>query len=189
MADDIVTPEGQQATDPSTDNQTPEGGINVPFHEHPRFKELIDEKNTLKAEIETLKTRITPQEEPEPATWKEVEERAVKKATEQMQSVRQKEIEAEELQERIIENGFKQLESLGRTITPEDRKAVLTSMVETGNESVIDTYLKIQKQAKTDERKELGSLPTSKGGTGAGKGYSYKEIKGKSLDQIIQEGL
>ena len=63
-----------------------------------------------------------------------------------MQLERQKEIEAEELQERLIENGFKQLEALGKPITDKERKAVLTKMVETGNDNVIETYLKIQKQ-------------------------------------------
>lgn len=47
-----------------SDTSSVSAGENVPFHQHPRFRELIEEKNSLRSEIEQLKSMVKPQEQP-----------------------------------------------------------------------------------------------------------------------------
>jgi hypothetical protein len=49
--------EQPESTTPAEEDKQPEEE-NVPFHEHPRFKELVEEKNTYKQELEAMRAEI-----------------------------------------------------------------------------------------------------------------------------------
>ena len=202
---DETTPEVKQETTPSVGKQTtpegseaektPEGESQVPYE---RFKEVIDDKNKLKGDLETLREDIKTlkqqqpeKEEEDPADWKEAENRAVKKAVTQIREENQKTSEQEQAQEKAIEKNFDQLKSMGQEITPDIKKAVLTKMIETGSEDVFGAYLKIKEQTvkaeKTEEIKKGGFVPSSQKGSGAGNpGLPYKQLRGMSLDEIVE---
>ena len=164
----------------------------VPYE---RFHEIVEERNEFKTnlekmreEIETLKTSLPKEVEPDPADWKEVKERAVKEAISKMEEKYQKTRQEEEEQEEAIESQFEKLSALGQTITPEVRKAVLTEMVKTGND-VFETYLsvkeKLDKSEKTQQLKE-DNIPAGKGGTDNNTvGLTYKQLHSMSIDDII----
>jgi hypothetical protein len=173
---------------PSTENTEQ----HIPYS---RFAEVIEERNEFKTnlekmreEIETLKTSLPKEPEPDPADWKEVKERAVKEAMSKMEEKYEKARIEEEKQEEAIESGFEKLTALGQTITPEVRKAVLTEMVKTG-ENVYDTYLSVkEKLDKTDKVKQLkeDNIPAVKGGTDNNTiGLTYKQLHSMSIDDII----
>ncbi len=189
---------------PPTEETTPsveETGSTEPDEKDPvpygRFKEVIDEKNQSKSDIETLKTEVqalkdlkTPEEEP--ADWKEAESRAVNKAVGKVKEEMKITADAETAREDAIEKGFDQIKGLGQEITPEIRKATLENMVKTG-EDVYDSFLKVKQQAskteQTETQKKEGFVPPSTKGTeGPGSEIDYKEIKSKSLDQLMEEG-
>lgn len=202
--DETLAPEETLESAPSAENQTDTEGSeavktpvqdSVPYH---RFKEVIEEKNAYKndlekmrADIESLKAVKEP--EPEPTTYQEVEERAVKKAMTAFER-RQAEAEAKErAEEQAIETKFDQLKAIGQDINSEIRKAVLAKMVETGNNDVVATFLEVKKSldktSKIEKQKKEGFIPPSHKGSPAANGYSYKEIRNKSLDQIIDEAV
>lgn len=47
----------EESTTPAEEDKDTEEA-NVPFHEHPRFKELVEEKNTYKQQFESLQSQI-----------------------------------------------------------------------------------------------------------------------------------
>lgn len=51
-----------ESTPPAEENK-PTEEQNVPFHEHPRFKELVEEKNTYKQSVDDLSSKIAEMEE------------------------------------------------------------------------------------------------------------------------------
>jgi len=202
MADETKNPDEQQDAGnapaeqiPNASNeadQTPLAESSIPMH---RFRQVVKEKNEAKTaleqaqkEIATLKSKV-PEEEQEPADWKDVESRAVEKAVGKIKSdLEQKEQEELDYEEQV-ENNFSYLEKLGHKITKEVKSAVLTEMIETGNENVIETFLKIKekmdKQTEVEQKKSGANLPSSQRGQVNTKGFSYKEIKGKTIDDII----
>ena len=206
METDETTPEGQQETSSSEEDQTtpeasegektPEEKGDIPYE---RFKEVVEEKNqlktdleTLKGDIDTLKQQQPKEEETEPSTWKEAEDRAVKRATTQIKDEITQTLEEEREQEKSIEKSFGQLQSMGQEITPEVKKIVLTKMIETGNEDVFGVYLsakdEIAKVQKGEQIKQEGFIPTSQKGAEAEKpAFSYQSIHGKSPMDILKE--
>lgn len=69
-----------ESSESSAEDKAEDVKAEVPFHEHPRFKELIEEKNTLKTELQELRSfkeqtqplieRFTPKDEiTPPAYW------------------------------------------------------------------------------------------------------------------------
>lgn len=200
--DEKTNPESEQEVAPSATDQTP---AEVSEDEKPpveapvpysRFKEVIEEKNSFKTELEQMKQEIeelktAKEPEPEPTTYQEVEERAVKKALTQFEK-RQMEAEAKDReQEQAIETKFEQLKAIGQNITPEIRKEVLTEMVKTGNTDVVATFLEIKKNldktSKAETQKKEGFVPPSGKGSAASKGFSYKELRRQSLEDILAE--
>ena len=184
-----TTPEGSEA------GKTPEVKDTIPY---PRFKEVIEEKNSLKTDIEILRREIAdlkqqqPLEEEEPLDWKEAEQRTISKVLTEIERKNQERAEEDYRQEQEIENSFEQLKSIGQEITPTIKRAVLTEMIKTGDDDVFGTYLKIKekliKTEKTEQQKKEGFIPSSEKGATAGKpGLSYKELKSKSLDEIIEQ--
>ena len=178
-------------TDVKSDPSTEKPEQTIPYE---RFKEVVEERNQdrqtlaqLKEEIETLKTSLPKPEEPEPADWKEVKERAVREAMAKLEEKQAKQRQEEEEQERVIESGFQKLEALGQKITPEIRRSVLTEMVKTGDD-VYDTFLKIK--AKTDKTEKVEQLkqeaiPEGKGTDNTQIGLTYKQLHSMSIDDII----
>lgn len=75
--DQSSTPEGAKpSTEQSKGNgQSPES---QPFHEHPRFKALIDEKNQLKQQLAELQTRMSGKLEPKESPVEKVVQKFVK---------------------------------------------------------------------------------------------------------------
>jgi hypothetical protein len=74
------TNQTDESSDSSAEDKKQDVKAEVPFHEHPRFKELIEEKNTLKSELQELRSfkeqtqplieRFTPKDEiTPPAYW------------------------------------------------------------------------------------------------------------------------
>ena len=188
--------EKQIATEDSEIVKTPEVKDTVPYT---RFKQVIDDKNEMKTkfeilekEIETLKQQQPPVVEEEPLDWKEAESRAVNKAVSKIEQKVQERADEDRQQELKIERSFEQLTVIGQEITPAIRKAVLTEMIKTGDDDVFGTYLKIKKQLITTEKTEQqikeGFVPSSEKGPDAGKtSITYKELRAKSLDDIVEE--
>lgn len=191
--DETMAPEDEQDIDSSIDETNKSGNAEekaIPYH---RFKEVNDSYKATKAEIEALKEQIanlkpTTEEEKEPETWKEVEERAAKRAIAEFKKERQIESQKEAEMEEVIDKGFEQLERLGQKITPEIKKAVLTEIVKTGD-SVHDAYISIQSQLKkkdtSDQIKVEGALPNSKGIEAKGIAIPYKDLHNLSMEQLI----
>ncbi len=175
--------------------KTPAGGEAISYG---RFKEVVEEKNELKHGIETLKqqiaelkTTLQPKvEEKEPETWKEVEERATKRAVREIEEKTAKERAAEDAQERAIESQFDHLKAFGEKITPEVKREVLTEMIKTGNGDVIAVYRGVKdqmaKQSKTEQQKQEAGIPNSKSVEGTTPRMSYKQLKGMSLDRVVE---
>lgn len=162
-----------------------------------RFKEVNDSYKAVKAETEELKEEIAKlktskpeEEEKEPETWKEVEERAAKRALNEFKRIQETERAKQEEIDKSIEQGFKQLKSLGQEITPAVEKTVLERMVKTG-ESVHDAYISIKselsKESKSKQIKDEGYIPESKGTEAKqGLGISYKQIRTLSTEQLVE---
>ena len=195
MADEKTPP--VEETTPSveeTGEETPKEKGPVPYE---RFQEVIDDKNQFKSDLETLTKEVqglkdlkTPEEEP--ADWKEAETRTVDKAVTKIKGEMKVEADAEVAREEAIEKGFDQIKGLGQEITPEIRKATLEHMVKSG-EDVYDSFLKVkQRSIKSEQLKtpkgEGFVPPQSKGTEGPGSDLSYKEIRSKSLDDLMEEG-
>ena len=202
--DEQKTPEETPETEPSTVEETPPEGSEAdktPEEEavpYSRFKEIIEEKNSLKDDLTTLKEDIAtlkqgqkPEVEEEPLDWKEAEKRTVDKAVAKIKGELETKAEQDQAQDRAIENSFTQLKTMGQEITPTVKKAVLTEMIKSGNEDVFATYLKIKEQSvkdtKVEEIKEKGFIPPSQKGSGAGTGgLSYDQLKAMSMDEIVE---
>jgi len=197
---DTQKPEGEQAPESPTGEQTPEGKEEKGGVPYSRFNEVNEglktsqtEIESLKQEMEALKAQQPVEEEQEPSTWKEVKERAVKESVGKMREELKKEAEKEFALEREIDRRFEQLEEIGETVSPEIRNSVMKKMIEKGSNDVFETYLKykedFQKQTRVEQQKQEGFVPSSsRGGEPKVPSFSYKEIKGKSLDEIIEEG-
>jgi len=198
--DEIFPEENPEAAPSAADQTTPEGSeaVKTPAEDsvpYARFKEVIEEKNSFKAELGQMREEIeslkAKEPEPEPTTFQEVEDRAIKKALTQFEKRQAESQEKEREQEQAIENKFEQLKQIGQDITPELRKAVLTEMVRTGNDDVVATFLEVKKSldksSKSETLKKEGFIPPSHKGSPAPSGYNYKEIQSKTLDQIIDE--
>ena len=200
--DETITSEDALSSTPSVENQTTTEDSevvktpaedSVPYH---RFKEVIEEKNSYKNDLERMRTDIeslkaAKEPEPEPTTYQEVEERAVKKAMTQFE---QKQATAEakkRADEQALDIKFDQLQSIGQTITPEIRKNVYAEMIKTGSTDVVATFLEVKKSldrtSKAETLKKESFIPPSHKGSPATSGYSYKEIKNKSIDQMLDE--
>lgn len=193
--DENKNPDVPQDADPSieqTKDTVNEEERTIPYA---RFKEINDgykqtkaELESLKGELETLKTSKPKEEVKEPETWEEVEERAAKRAISQIEAKLKAERQQEAETEKVIEKGFDQLVALGQKITPEVKKQVLEEIVKTGD-SVHDAYLavksKIEKKETSDQIKVEGQLPTSKGGEDKHIAIPYKDIHRLSMDQLI----
>ena len=204
MANDETKIEGQQESSSSEEKQTltegseavktPESKDTVPYD---RFKEVIDDKNEMKTkfeilekEIETLKQQKVTEEEP--LDWKEAETRTVNKAVSKIEQKAQVKADQERQEELRIENSFEQLKEIGQEITPDIKRAVLIDMIKTGDGDVLGTYLKLKKQLivtqKTEQQKEEGFVPSSdKGATAGESGMTYKQLRGTSLDDIVEK--
>ena len=195
--DETTTPDVEPEADKSigktlsTGNEDEKG---VPYH---RFKEVNDNYKATKAEIEALKEQLAnlkpakPEEaEKEPETWKEVEERATKRALAEMKKANETERAKQAEIDASIENGFEQLKALGQNITPEIEKAVLEQIVKTGN-SVHEAYIaikeKIVKSETAKQIKDEAYIPEAKG-----KGdkqnevaVPYNMLKTHTTEQIV----
>ncbi len=194
---DDIKVEEEQPTPSSEEEQIPsqEGKETIPYE---RFKEVIDDKNemkdnlqTLQQEIETLKQQRPEVEEEEPLDWKEAEKRAVNKAVTKMEESAKKVAEESRKQDQRIEKSFEQLEEIGQKITPDIRRTVLTKMIKTGSKDVLGTYLTIKEQIvkteKVEQLKKEGFVPSSQKGSVAGKpGLSYKQLRDTPLDEIVE---
>lgn len=205
MENDELNPEGEQGSDPSTEEQTIDEGsepVETPSEgqvPYSRFQEVITEKNemketmeTLKQDMETLKQQQPEKEEEEPTTWKEMEERAVSKAVDKMRGDIKTASEADSVQERAIEASFNNLRKLGNDITPAVEKQVLEQMIKTGNEDVVGNYLQIKDQAdksvKSEQVKQAGFIPSSEKGADVERpAVSYESIQGKTPMDILRE--
>lgn len=203
MENETTTPEETQEDSPLESEQTTDTGSEavktqsedtIPLH---RFSEKVEEANTYKTKVEALESEIESlkskePEETEPSDWKEVESRAVEKATAKMKADLLDEEEKDRKEEMAIETSFAQLKQIGQDITPEIKKAVLEQMIQTGK-SVIDVYsevkTKIDKDTKTAQIKSESKTPSSKQGSEETPSFSYKDIRGKSLDDIIDESV
>jgi len=170
--------------------------------EHPipyyRFREVVTQRNdlreensALKREMDGLKTsKLKEEEESEPATWKEVEERATQKALSKMKDEWAKDKTETAETEAMIERDFTRLEAVGQKVTPELKKATLEEMVKTGGD-VFDAFLvvkgKFEKSEKTKQLKEDGTVPESHRSLEDNKGsIPYKQIHNLSMDQLIE---
>ena len=202
--DEIRVPEETQETSPSEDKQTPsEAGseaVETPEEgqiPYKRFKEVIDDKNQLKVDLETLREQVTTlqqhkeeEEEEEPLDWKEARRRTIEKTKAEIKEEREKVADAEKRQEAIIDKSFAQLEAVGQEVSQDMKKAVLRKMVETGSNDVFQTYLDVKEKAiktgKTEQQKKAGFIPPSHKPSEAGKStLSYKALRNKPLDDII----
>jgi len=205
MTDENLDAEGTQPSDTSSDEETteevsedektPSGEEAIPYS---RFKEVVDSKNELKSdlnsikeELENLKTAKEAEEE-EPLDWKEAEKRTINKAVRQIKEDLQKKAEEDVAREKVIEQSFSQLSKMGAKITADVKKSVLTEMIRTGDKNVIDTYLnikdKVDDRIRVNQQKKEGYVPISKKGSDADiPTFDYKNIRGKSVDDIIEE--
>ncbi len=213
IIDENLNPDEKQDTTSSVEKTNPNGGVrkdektsleeegSVPRW---RVKELTDEKNqltdeknqlkdtleTLKTEIELLKQRQPELEEEPPSDWKEAEKRTIDKAVSQIRKELTTREEQDRLEEATIELKFQQLSNLGEKITPETKKSVLREMIESGNDDVLAIYLAQKAKSSKTENAELlkkeGFVPSSQKGSAAeGKSLSYKELRSRTLDDLI----
>jgi hypothetical protein len=201
MEIDETTPEEQLESTPSVEKQndstvsedenTLEGP--VPYS---RFKEVIDEKNSFKTDLDSLKEEIAnlkakePEVEEEPSDWKELKERAVKEALTTFERKQlEKEQKAKEVDNQIADK-LADLKAIGQEINPQIEKAIYAKLIETGSTDVVKTFLKVKaemdKKIKTDEIKSNAQTPSSNKGSEA-KSFSYNEIHNKSLDELLAE--
>lgn len=67
----VNTPEGEQPSQPVAEKEQP-------FHEHPRFKELIAEKNDYKERLSKMETVLQEKFNPRPDPFSQAQERLVK---------------------------------------------------------------------------------------------------------------
>lgn len=205
-SDETTAPEEEQETSQSEEEQIADNGSEaeetlsdesqVPYS---RFKEVIDSRNefktdidTLKGEIEALKQQQPKEEEEEPLDWKEARQKTIDKAVATMEAKQQEIEKVKTIQGRLMEKRFQQLKSMGQDITPAMEKSVLKRLIETSSDDVIGTFLELQAtQAKTtkgEQVKKEGFVPPSHKGTVADKdAFTYKEIRGKSLDELMSE--
>lgn len=195
--DEKINPEVEPETDPSIGETNPTGNAEEQTIPYYRFKEVNDgfkatkaELQSLREEMDKLKTSKPEEEEKEPETWKEVEERAAKRALSEFKRIQETERAKQEEIDKSIEQGFKQLKSLGQEITPAVEKTVLERMVKTG-ESVHDAYISIKselsKESKSKQIKDEGYIPESKGTEAKqGLGISYKQLRTLSTEQLVE---
>ena len=200
METNETNPEETQGTTPLVENQTPteESELvktpdesSVPYS---RFQEVVGDKNEFKTENERLKEELetlkAKEPEEEPADWQEAEKRTVGKATAQMRSELKAEAEKNRAEEREIEKCFSQLKQMGQDVSDDTKKAVLEKMIETGGD-VYGTYLEIKGtldgQAKTEQIKAEGQIPSSQKGSEANTGrMSYERLRKTSLDDMME---
>ncbi len=192
--DAIQDPDVKPAVDPSIDETKETGNEEeqaIPYYRfkevNSKFKETKNELESLKQELAALKTS-KPVEEKEPETWKEVEERAAKRAIDAIDKRLSAEAQQQQEIEQSIDRSFEQLKALGQKITPEVRKSVLEEIVKTGD-SVHDAYISVQtrnlKKETSDQIKVEGQLPTSRGNEAKTIDIPYKDLHRLSTDQLI----
>lgn len=205
MPDDIQdanNPEGQQDVDPSTTNQTTDDSVSEdaktpsedkepPFHEHPRWQQLQEEKAQLEERLAILEASQSQEEDKEPTTWQEAEKRAVEKATAKVRAELQEQAKQEAAEGELIEKGFENLKRLGNKITPKIKSAILRDIVKTGD-TVYDAFIRYQtqtqKQTQAQQQKAEAGIPSSQRGTEASApAFSYKDIHGKDPMEIAKE--
>lgn len=192
--DAIQDPDVEQVADPSV-GETKETGNeeeqSIPYYRfkevNSKFKKTKNELESLKQEIASLKT-AQPQEEKEPETWKEVEERAANRAINALEKKLNAERQQQDEIEESIDRSFEQLKALGQKITPEVKKAVLEEIVKTGD-NVHEAYISVQTRASkketSDQIKVEGQLPTSRASEVNHIDIPYKDIHRLSTDQLI----
>ena len=182
-SDDEETDEGSEDEDREGE-EAEDDDPSVPFHKHPRFKELVDTKNAQAQEIEDLRRQLEEEraakaKEPEEtktddleieipefestedvAKWflKKAEEIADKKIQEkdraQTEAERRK-LEAEQAVERQLDDGFKKLEEEGKVLDHQERLEVLQTIVEYNAPSVEAAYKIIQDKKEEAKKAKL----------------------------------
>lgn len=203
MEIDVITPEEEPESESSAEEQNADAGseaVETPSEEnhvpYSRFKEANDrnkaEIETLRGELDVLKQRQPEIEEEEPDDWKEARDRTVKATIAKMKAAEQKVAADKSAHEKLIERGFKQIKAMGGELTADMEKTVLKRMIETGADDVFGTYLdtkaELAKATKGAQVKKEGFVPPSHKGTVADKtAFNYKEIQGKSLDDLVAE--
>ena len=202
MEDENIEPQETEVDESSASEQTPEEETKVEetSDESPvpysRFKEVIDDKNeikealdTAKKDIEDLKVKVQPVEE-EPSDWKEASDRATEKALKAMEAKQEVKAKEQAEQDKAIQVSFDTLRKLGKEVTKDVESKVLAEMIKSGSSNVLATYAELDSKEsfknKVQQQKKEGFVPSSKGGAKADTGnFSYKDIRGKSIDEII----
>jgi len=196
MQDDNLKAGGQSSA-ASAENKTDEKTI--PYE---RFQEVVADKNQLKTdlqsireeleELKTIKTESETEVDWSDLTPKQLEERITAKTLKKIEAEQKTLIKEQQLRDQEITKSFEYLKRLGHNITSKTERAVLNKMIMTGSNDVLATYIENQtefdKKANADKIKQQGFIPPSgRGSDIKTPSFSYNEIKGKSLMDIVKE--
>lgn len=204
--------------DDSSDEDKEDDDSSVPFHKHPRFKELIDEKNTLKDSLEAAMSEINklkePKENPEEIpkipdwfsrifgdseeAWQNYYEQTKREKEEIVKTVfsalekRQEKVKEEETKwNQWVDSEVKRLEESGEEF---DRKELLKIMVDytpsdnSGNLD-FDKGLKLYKQLGNKKQAEKKELDDKKKETNSVRKKIADTTVSKSKKDTSKDGI
>lgn len=196
VSDRTVSPAGEQATDQK--GQTSDE--NVPFHQHPRWKEVYEKAQrveNLERELANLKTQVgqKPQgEEWQPKTWQEVIQKAKEETFSQLQQYQEAEQTRITAEDKALADALVQLKD---QVGEFDEQKLLQFCYSHRIGDIFVGYelmKKIEGAEKTGEkhalRKKVAPIGSSAKTEGGVKQTTpYQSLRNKSLDDIVSEAV
>lgn len=197
---DVQTETPAEKTSEETPEQGTPSNTNVPFNEHPRWKEVYSKAqkvDLLEKELAELKTKVnqpTQVDEWQPKTWSEVkqkiQEETMKSIFEQMQHQQEAQTAQQKQEDQALDEA---LESLKAEKGEFDQKRLLETAWKYQVSDLSKAYEIMQLEGNAEKRGEkqalrkqvapIGSSKKTEGGAKATMPYS--SFKRRSLDDIV----
>ncbi|KKR00121.1 MAG: hypothetical protein UT24_C0016G0010 [Candidatus Woesebacteria bacterium GW2011_GWB1_39_12] len=185
-----------------TPETAPEQGSqdeNVPFHEHPRWKEVYSKAqrvDELERQLKDLSIRVgtqpTPKEEWQPKTWGEVQQKIKEDLIADLQRQQEQSTAQQRQEDQALDSALSQLKTEKGEF---DEKRLLNTAVKYGLGDInkaweimqleVDAEKRGEKQALRKRVAPIGSSKKTEGGAKAT--TPYKSFKRRTLDDIVAD--
>ncbi len=169
----------------------------LPFHQHPRWKEIYEKASrveNLEKELAGLKTKVgqtNPQKEWEPKTWQEVIQKAKEETFSQLQQYQQEEQTRIQTEDKALADNLVQLKD---QVGEFDEQKLLNFCYQHRIGDVFVGYelmKKIDAAEKTGEkqalRKKAAPIGSSAKTEGTKQSTPYQALKKRTLDDIVSD--
>lgn len=172
---------------------------NVPFHEHPRWKEVYSKAqrvDDLERQLRDLSTRVgqqpTPKEEWQPKTWGEVQQKIQENLMNELKRQQEQTVSQQQAEDLALNSALTQLKAEKGEF---DEKRLLQTAVKYGLGDInkaweimqleVDAEKRGEKQALRKRVAPIGSSKKTEGGAKAT--MPYKSFKRTTLDDIVTD--